>query len=280
MNKVSTKRIVFCTYSSLYSSIILKKLIADDMVEVVAIINSTRVIHPDYGFVRGAIKQIQISGWRYASYLFIVTDLFRWLQPLLIIKKNALSSVHKLAHQSRIPLLDTLDINRDDSVKFIQQYKADYLLAGHFNQLVKPVVLGLPELQCLNIHPSLLPAYKGADPVFHALLDKKQEIGVTLHKMSESFDSGENLMQKPLLIDSTKTVCVYNCQLFEEGVKLALDWIRNGNSESVDTKAKNDENGDKNYDSWPTHQQIKQFKKSGNRLIHLSEFLSKFWKHR
>jgi len=274
---MKTKRVIFCTYSSVYSSIVLEKLIADESVEVVAIINSTRVIHPKYGFIRGGLKQIQVSGLRYASYLFIVTDLFRWLQPFSIViksvvKLNLKNSVHSLAKQHSIPVLDTVDMNKTESLNFIKQSKPDYLLSAHLNQLVKPAVLDLPNMACINIHPSILPSYKGVDPVFHALLNKETEIGVTLHKMSEDFDSGEILAKQTLLTkpaDFNHSVCFYNCQLFEEGVKLAIEWM--GNEATADNVTNNVNKASDNYDSWPSRAKVKQFKQAGNQLISLSE---------
>ena len=263
------KRIIFCTYSSIFSSIVLDKLITDDRVEVVAIINSTRVLNPKYGFMRGALKQIQLSGLRYASYLFIVTDLFRWLQPLPTVKK----SIHGLAKQHGIPLLDTVDMNNLESIDFIKQSKSDYLLASHLNQLVKPEVLDLPDLDCINIHPSILPRYKGVDPVFYTLLNQETEIGVTLHKMSEEFDSGKILIQKIITAHNKQSVFFYNCQLFEEGVKLAIQWMED--KTSGDIVASNAKKKSHNYDSWPSREKVKQFKQAGNSLIGLSEL----WKN-
>lgn len=268
-NNAKTKRIIFCTYSSLYSSIVLEKLIADDTVKLVAIINSTRVLNPKYGLIRGALKQIQLSGLRYASYLFMVTDLFSWLQFLPSLKK----SVHSLAKQHGIPLLDTVDMNKPESINFIKQSKPDYLLGAHLNQLVKPAVLDLPDLDCINIHPSILPNYKGVDPVFYALLNQEKKIGVTLHKMSEDFDSGKTLAQKTISTDTNQSVCVYNCQLFEEGVKLAIDWISNKKSGEA---VVNNTSNSKNYDSWPSRTKVKQFKQAGNQLIGLSELWKKY----
>lgn len=266
------KRIIFCTYSSLYSSIVLEELIAADSIDVVAIINSTRVINPKYGFIRGGLKQIQLSGLRYASYLFIVTDLFHWLQPLFTRLKIAKRSVHGLAKRHNIPFLDTLDMNNSEGIHFIKKSKADYLLAAHLNQLVKPIVLDLPNLECLNIHPSKLPSYKGVDPVFYALLNNETEIGVTLHKMSEDFDSGETLAQQLTMLEQKGTVCFYNCQLFAEGVKLAIDWIKNKTvDESILESTTDDILSNKNYDSWPNRQEIKQFKQANKNLINLSE---------
>lgn len=268
---MSTKRVIFCTYSSIYSSKVLELLIADDNIDVVAIINSTRVIHPKYGFFRGAIKQIQASGFRYATYLFMVTDLFRWLQPLSKYKKSVLKTVHRLATENNIPVLDCVDINSDKAVEFIQKAKPDYLLAAHFNQLLKASVLDLPDMDFLNIHPSLLPNYKGVDPVFFALLDQNKKIGVTLHKMADTFDSGEILMQKSIVNDSNRSLFLANNQLFEEGAELALEWIGNTGLKPVNIV----DNTLGQYDSWPSAEKVRYFKRMGNHLIGLSEFWNK-----
>ena len=265
---MSKQRVIFCTYSSIYSSIVLEHLLASDKIDVVAIINSTRVIHPKYGFFRGAIKQIQASGFRYATYLFMVTDLFRWLQPFSKHKENALKTVHNLAAENNIPVLDSIDINSEKAVQFIKKEKPNYLLAAHFNQLLKAPVLDLPDLEFLNIHPSLLPNYKGVDPVFFALLDQSKEIGVTLHKMAESFDSGEILLQKSIATDSARSIFLTNNRLFEDGAKLAIEWITNTELSPVDIV----DNTLGQYDSWPSAKKVKAFKRMGNHLIRLSEF--------
>lgn len=283
---VQPKRVIFCTYSSLYSSIVLEKLIAEKDIDIVAIINSTRIIHPEYGAVSGAIKQIQTSGWRYASYLFMVTDLFRWFQPLSKILSKVIptkyqKSVHALAKQQTIPILNTIDINLSESVNFIKESNPDYLLAAHFNQLIKPTVLDLSGIEFLNIHPSVLPAYKGVDPVFYALLTRQKESGVSLHKMSEVFDSGEILSQKIISMRAKQSVFFYNCQLFSEGAILAIAWMKNkttsiSESTSFVKDKVNVSNNDENYDSWPDRSQIKQFKQADNYLVKLLELWKRY----
>ena len=62
----------------------MEQLIADNDIELVGVINSTRVLNPQYGHIRGVFKQIRTSGLRYSSYLFIVTDVFRLLQPFFL----------------------------------------------------------------------------------------------------------------------------------------------------------------------------------------------------
>jgi methionyl-tRNA formyltransferase len=265
------KKLIFCTYSSIYSSKVLSLLLADKDVEIVAIINSTRVLSPQYGHLRGSIEQIRISGLRYSSYLFLVTEVFRWIQPLLQLFKCPLKSVHAYAKQYGIPILDSPNINNSESIGFITKYMPEYLLAAHFNQLVKTPLLNNSGIECINIHPSLLPTYKGVDPVFQSLLDGNKTIGVTLHRMAETFDSGENLMQLSLQTNKGKSLFFNNSLLFEEGAKLALEWIKNNKMSQELTS--DDQKPVASYDSWPTPYEVKAFRKSGKRLIHLSELL-------
>ena len=267
MQKSSKKCLVFCTYSSVYSSIVLKKLLDNDAIEVVGIINSTRVINPRYGFFKGALAQIQRSGWRYASYLFMVTDLFSWLNPS--------KTIHALAKKKSIPVFNTVDINAVEASHFISSKQPDLLLAAHFNQLVKKPLLDLP---CINIHPSLLPAYKGVDPVFYALLDNQPTLGVTLHKMAESFDTGETLLQQE--IESTADGNLYsnNCHLFALGAELAIRYlvsekVQVGEEVTIKgSKSFDDKYFDnKHYDSWPTRSNISKFKQQGKHMISLKQ---------
>jgi len=257
--EVPKKRIIFCTYSSVYSSIVLKRLLNDLNIEVVAIINSTRVFNPKFGFVRGAIEQIRTTGWRYSTYLFLVTDLARLLKPS--------ESLHGLARQHKIPVLDTVDINSSESLDFVISKRANTLVAAHFNQLVKSPLL---DMDCINIHPSLLPALKGVDPAFYAIL-RNLETGVSLHKMSETFDTGDVLLQKPCKLASSDTVFSANCGLFYEGAGLAIEWLKNPKLDiSVD-------NTDGSYDSWPDKEKIKKFRKADKRLISLSQMWRTFY---
>ena len=252
--EVPKKRVIFCTYSSIYSSIVLKRLLSSSNIEVVAVINSTRVINPKYGFVRGAIEQIKTSGWRYSTYLFFVTDLAKLLKPS--------HSLHGLAKQHKLPLLDTVDINSQEAIAFIESKNADNLLAAHFNQLVKQPLL---DMNCINIHPSLLPELKGVDPAFYAIL-RNQNTGVSLHKMAETFDTGDVLSQTDYELKTSDTVFSVNCTLFYEGAGLAIDWLNKAESKLELV------NSNGCYDSWPNKLEMRKFKKSGKQLINFVHF--------
>ncbi len=263
------KRVIFCTYSSIYSSKVLEQLIVDTDIKLTGIINSTRVLKPSLNPVLGAAYQLKTSGLRYSSYLFFITDFFKWIQPLLKFHKWPLRNIHSMAKMNKIKLLDTRDINSFEGVEFIKNNKPDYLLCAHFNQLLKESVLSIDNLECINIHPSILPDYKGVDPVFFAMRDNAEKIGVTIHKMNDLFDSGEILSQSEMELNPSKSLLFNNCQLFEQGVKLAVNFIKG--KEQIKTQLVANKSIDQtNYDSWPNRSDIKKFKKSGFRLMRLS----------
>ena len=266
-------RLIFCTYSSLYSSLVLSRLLQSEQIEVVGIINSTRVLKPSFNSLTGALRLIQTTGLSYSTYLFLITDLFRLLKPL-----SRLKTIHHIAKEKAIPLLDTVDINADDEVTFIKQLAPEFLLSAHFNQLIKPPLL--QRYTAINIHPSLLPNYKGVDPVFYALLANRSMLGVTTHLMDETFDTGKTLKQKCITTTSTDSVFSKNCQLFEAGTEIAIATIceAGDNKESSrlmkykEHQAIGTEADKADYDSWPNSQLTKQLKKQGRSLILLKEF--------
>jgi len=262
------KKVVFCTYSSIYSSKVLEQLIVDTDIDLVAIVNSTRVLRPSLNPLQGAITQLKTSGLRYSAYLFLITDVFKWMQPLLKLRKWPLKHVHALAKSNNIPIIDTRDINSIQITDFIKKNKPEFLLCAHFNQLLKEPILSIENIQFINIHPSLLPSYKGVDPVFFAMRDNAKDLGVTLHKMDKDFDSGDILLQTKMKMDTTKSLLFNNCQLFEEGIKLAMKWMKNDQA-PIQAPLKDNKNKN-NYDSWPSSKDVDSFKKSGKRLMRLS----------
>ncbi len=271
---MAKKRLVFCTYPSLYSSLVFKKLLADDDIDVVALISSNRVLNKKYGSMRAALKQIRLCGWRYSSYLFLVTDLFTILSNLLP-GREKLPGVAKLAKKQGIPVLKTSDINDPAVCDYIVSKKPEFLLAAHFNQLIKPAVLELPGLSCLNIHPSMLPDYKGVDPVFYALLDNKQAIGVTVHKMAERFDSGNILSQQSFPVRQTaKDLFSHNCTLFSAGAELAINMIK---QQPMSTGIPQIQ-GQGRYDSWPDSGVVKLLRsKNNHKLISLRNYFGQIF---
>ncbi|HEX6971841.1 MAG TPA: methionyl-tRNA formyltransferase, partial [Limnochordia bacterium] len=84
----------------------------------------------------------------------------------------------------------------------LRELAPDALVLVAFGALIPPPLLELPRLGCINAHPSLLPAYRGAAPIQRALLDGLQETGVSTMYMAEGYDTGDIILQRRVPISS------------------------------------------------------------------------------
>ncbi|MCP3867761.1 MAG: hypothetical protein GY703_06635, partial [Gammaproteobacteria bacterium] len=244
------RRVILCTYSSIYSSLVLKGLIEAEGIEIVGIVNSTRIMKPARGWLKGAVDLVSHSGLRYATYLFCLTDASLLLQPL-----SRLKSVRRLARVSGIPLLDSDDINNEAGHAFLSTLSPDFVLTAYFNQLIQPSLLSLPDTVWLNIHPSLLPAYRGVDPVFFALLRSETHVGVTVHLLDDRFDTGNILKQTELEVNRKWSMFLHYIELFRVGTGLAIDWMMTSGARDTGKF----QVGEGSYDSWPESVQVDDF---------------------
>lgn len=77
----------------------------------------------------------------------------------------------------------------------------DLIITAAFGQIVPKVLLDAPEYGCINVHASLLPDYRGGAPIHQAIIDGKEETGVTIMYMVEALDAGDMLTQKTMPIE-------------------------------------------------------------------------------
>jgi methionyl-tRNA formyltransferase len=255
-------RTVFCTCGGLYGALVLRRLRASDRLEICAVIRSTRVLDPRFGFLRGAVAQIRRSGVAYALYLWCATTLADWLCAL-----GGIGAVPMRAVTPGVPLLSTRDINDAEGLRFLKACAPDLLVSAFFNQRVDAAALALPKYGSLNIHPSRLPDAKGVDPVFQCLLQGIPPLGVTVHFMSPELDAGRIVAQRSLESRSESSVFAMTALLFREGAELlvaAIDSVARGATGAP-------QSGAGNYQSWPTRQELRSFWARGGALLRFAD---------
>lgn len=114
-------------------------------------------------------------------------------------------SVTELAASRNIPVFAPEDINHPLWVRRIKDMAPDILFSFYYRNLVKPAMLEIPRAGCLNLHGSLLPAYRGRCPVNWVLVNGEKETGVTLHYMAPAPDAGDIVSQKKVAISNDDT---------------------------------------------------------------------------
>jgi methionyl-tRNA formyltransferase len=130
------------------------------------------------------------------------------------------SPVKEAALRLGLPVLQPARLSVAESVAELAALKPDVMVAAAYGQILRQPVLDLPRYGVLNIHPSLLPKYRGASPVAAAILAGDEETGVTIMRMVLPLDEGPILSQRTVAIDPRDTTGMLTERLAEEGADL------------------------------------------------------------
>lgn len=126
-----------------------------------------------------------------------------------------------LAHGIEVHQPESLRTERDREPIAIQH--PDLFVVAAFGKIFGPRLLSIPPLGSVNLHASLLPAYRGASPISAAILEGRDETGVTLMRMDTGLDTGPMLAQRSLPIGTEATTISLTPQLAQLGAELLID---------------------------------------------------------
>ena len=135
----------------------------------------------------------------------------------------------KIAKNANIPLYSWKNVSQleEEVLKLITDYNVKLLvLAGYMRLLSKNFVNSLPSKFIVNVHPSLLPKYKGMNAIKQALDDSAQYTGVTIHYVDEGMDSGSIIKQNIIKINENDTEETLKDRLQEIEHRLYSDTIK------------------------------------------------------
>src|SRR5690606_14942267 len=93
------------------------------------------------------------------------------------------SPVKRLALQAGVPLYQPASLRPPEAAEPIRAWAPEAIVVAAFGQILRPHILSLPPLGCINVHASLLPRWRGASPIHHALLAGDPETGISLMQM-------------------------------------------------------------------------------------------------
>ena len=111
------------------------------------------------------------------------------------------SPVHDEALKQDIPVYHPKNFNNQKNVEIFKNLKPDLFIVMAYGILLPNLILNYPKFGCINIHVSLLPRWRGAAPVEHALLNGDKETGVTIFKLVNKLDAGPIISQASISID-------------------------------------------------------------------------------
>jgi len=106
-------------------------------------------------------------------------------------------SPFSLADANQIVFIE-LGSDLESNIREIRHCQPDLIIVSCYGKRLAAEIIAIPKRGCYNIHPSLLPAYRGPDPLFWQLRAGEKMMGVSIHRVTEAFDRGDLLIQRAL----------------------------------------------------------------------------------
>ena len=123
------------------------------------------------------------------------------------------------ATEHNLPTYQPERVRKPNFVRILKHLAPDVIVVAAFGQLLPQTVLDIPPCGTINLHPSLLPKYRGAAPIQWALINGETETGVTLMLLDAGEDTGDIICSERILIGDTDTVLTLSEQLANLGAK-------------------------------------------------------------
>lgn len=147
------------------------------------------------------------------------------------------SPVHIYAEENGIPVFNPKSLKNAEAQEEFKKLNADVAVVAAYGLILPKAVLDAPKYGCINIHASLLPRWRGASPIQHAIWLGDSETGITLMQMDEGLDTGAVISMERIAITDKTTSSSLHDELSALGgkmIKKAIDELaKNGALKSM-----------------------------------------------
>lgn len=137
------------------------------------------------------------------------------------------SPVKQLAQNHHLPILQPTTLRDDAAAHQLTQLAADLMVVVAYGMILPANILAIPKFGCINVHPSLLPAWRGSTPIQQAILAGDEQTGITIMQMNERLDAGDIIQQSITPILATDTSGGLHQQLAEKSGEMLTSLLKN-----------------------------------------------------
>lgn len=142
-------------------------------------------------------------------------------------QKPTSTPIKLFAQQHNLPVHQPETLKNKTEQQILHNIHADIMIDVAYGLFLPKEVLNTFKYGCINVHPSLLPRWRGAAPIQRAILAGDTETGVTVMQVDEGWDTGDILKQTKINIGMTDTTASMQEKLSKPGAKLLLNVLEN-----------------------------------------------------
>jgi methionyl-tRNA formyltransferase len=150
--------------------------------------------------------------------------------------KLTMSPVKQLALQAQIPVYQPISLKDKKEQDFLASLKADVMVVAAYGLILPEAILNIPPFGCINIHPSLLPRWRGAAPIQRTIFFGDKITGVTIMQMNAGLDTGDMLLQHQYVLaedDTSQTLHDKLAKIGADSLIETLDLLTQHNTQPI-----------------------------------------------
>jgi methionyl-tRNA formyltransferase len=146
------------------------------------------------------------------------------------------SPIREVADQAGIRVETPVRLGDPESVQVLRDLRPDVIVVNAYAHKVPPEILALPPRGCINVHPSLLPKYRGGAPIRWTLFNGETCTGITTFYMAEGWDDGDMILREEIPVGENETYGELSARLSNLGEKVlhsTLELVARGEAARV-----------------------------------------------
>ena len=140
--------------------------------------------------------------------------------------KLAACPVKKLAVERGVPVYQFERLRNEEGLACLRSLAPDIVVTAAFGQILSQALLDVPKMGTVNVHASLLPAYRGAAPINWCILNGETRTGVTTMLTDAGVDTGDMLLRRETDIGETETAAELSVRLSQLGAELLIETLK------------------------------------------------------
>lgn len=149
--------------------------------------------------------------------------------------------VKQVAQEEGIRIIQPEKINSQEVKGILEEIKPDVVTVVAYGEILPAWLLKFPKYGCVNVHPSLLPKYRGPAPIVWAVMEGEKETGVTVQRMDEGLDTGNILKQVKINIEADDTRGTLESKLAKLGAEILVSTLDELEEEDIAAVPQNEE---------------------------------------
>ena len=141
--------------------------------------------------------------------------------------ENAFKKIKTTCDNNNIPVIKVSKVNSPEVVSMVADVKPDLCVIAHFERIIRKELLAIPPMGFINLHPSMLPYYRGLAPQHYPIINGEKEVGITVHYVDEGTDTGDIIVQRIFPLGDDVYVAELHALWLQEYETIVIEAIDN-----------------------------------------------------